>query len=135
MSLIQWNDELSVGIQSIDEQHKKLLDMINALNDALEAGKSEEILEKIFADLTDYTVKHFGYEEELFAKYGYAEEQAHKNEHAELIQQVQELQQKRAAGDFMISVEVLVFLKSFLLNHIMKTDKAYAPFLIEKGAI
>lgn len=133
MSLIQWNSELSVGIASIDEQHKKLINMINALNDALENGLADEVLATIFADLTVYTEEHFGYEERLFAEYGYSETAAHKNEHQALIKQVQELKQKMLEGDFMIGVEVMVFLKEWLLNHILKTDKAYTQFMLDKG--
>ena len=133
MPLLEWSDELSIGINSIDEQHKKLVNMINALNDALAEGKANELLAKIFDGLAVYTVKHFGYEEELFAQHGYVEAEAHKNEHEALINQVKALQDKMNEGDFMISVEVMAFLKDWLTNHIMKTDKAYAPFLIDKG--
>ena len=133
MPLIQWNDQLSVGINSIDEQHKKLINMINALNNALAEGQANEVLAKIFDGLAVYTVKHFGYEEELFAQYGYTESQAHKNEHQALIKQVQSLRQKMIDGDFMISVEVMVFLKEWLTHHILKTDKAYSRFLVAKG--
>ena len=133
MPLLEWSDELSVGINSIDDQHKKLVNMINALNDALAEGKADELLVKIFDGLAVYTVKHFGYEEDLFAQHGYQESEAHKNEHQALIAQVKNLQDKMNEGDFMISVEVMAFLKDWLTNHIMKTDKAYAPFLIDKG--
>ncbi|MCW8931685.1 MAG: bacteriohemerythrin [Gammaproteobacteria bacterium] len=133
MPLIPWNDRLSVGIESIDEQHKILLNMLNTLNDALENGQANEVLAKIFEGLAVYTVKHFGYEEELFAQHGYDESQAHKNEHEALIQQVEELQQKMLDGDFIIGVEVMAFLKEWLTNHILKTDMAYAQFLVSKG--
>ncbi|MCU7832335.1 MAG: bacteriohemerythrin [gamma proteobacterium symbiont of Lucinoma myriamae] len=135
MPLIQWNDELSVGINSIDEQHKKLINMINALNDALLSGQTKQVLSEIFDELAVYTVEHFDYEEELFARYGYSESQAHKNEHSALTEQVNNLQQKVKKGDFMISIEVMHFLKDWLTQHILKTDKAYAGFLKEKGAV
>lgn len=135
MPLIQWNDELSIGINSIDEQHKKIVNMINVLNDALQSGKADKVLAKIFVELAVYTSTHFGYEEELFTRYGYSESQAHKNEHHALLQQVNDLQQKMQEGDFMISVEVMLFLKEWLINHILKTDKAYAVFLKDKGVV
>ncbi len=133
MPLIQWNKQLSVGIDSIDDQHKKIINMINALNDALAEGQANEVLVKIFDGLAVYTVKHFGYEEDLFAQYGYAETQAHKNEHESLIKQVTELQQKMNDGDFIISIKVMAFLKEWLTNHILKTDMAYTEFLVSKG--
>jgi hemerythrin-like metal-binding protein len=133
MPLLQWNSYLSTGISSIDEQHKKLIDMINTLNDAFMAGKANDVLSQIFADLSDYTSRHFGYEEQLFAEHGYPESEAHKNEHEALINQVQALHRKMEQGDFIISIEVMAFLKDWLTNHILKTDVAYSQFLIERG--
>ena len=71
MPLIEWTDELSVGIESIDEQHKKLVNMINALNDAMLTNSSNELLGTIFTGLAAYTQKHFAYEENMFAEYNY----------------------------------------------------------------
>ena len=133
MPLIQWNNELSVGINSIDEQHKILVNMINALNEAMISGQTKQILAEILDGLAAYTVNHFAYEEDLFAQYGYPQSQAHINEHHSLTEQVKNLQSKMDNGDFMISVEVMVFLKGWLINHILKTDKAYAEFLKDKG--
>jgi len=133
MSLITWSAQLSVGIDSIDEQHKKLINMINALNDAIADGSAKTIMQNIFDGLTVYTEKHFGYEEQLFAQYGYVESAAHKAEHAALLKQVNELKIKMEGGDFMIGIEVMAFLKEWLTNHIMRTDMAYTEFLISKG--
>jgi len=133
MPFIQWNETLSIGIDSIDEQHKTLVDMINSLSDALEKGETNDVLQKIFNGLADYTVSHFGYEEELLEQCGYTESEAHKNEHKALYNQVRHLQKKLENGDFTISVELMSFLKGWVTNHILKTDKAYAPFLITQG--
>ena len=133
MALITWTEELSVGVPSIDEQHKKLVNMINSLNDALEKGEADEMIVKIFNGLAAYTQKHFAYEEELFATHGYAESAAHKKEHADLITQVVELKKKLDAGDFMIGAELMSFLKKWLTNHILGSDKKYSRFLNEHG--
>jgi hemerythrin len=133
MPLIQWSEHLCIGIDSIDQQHKLLVNILNELNDAIIDGKAHLAMEKTFDGLAVYTIKHFTYEEELFAKHGYSGEQAHKREHQELIHQVQDLKQKMENGDFMINTEVMNFLKDWLTHHILKTDKAFVPFLIEKG--
>jgi len=131
--LIQWSDELSVAIDSIDQQHKTLVAMINKLNDAFEAEQTDQVLGGIFEQLSDYTIKHFAYEETLFAQYDYPQTQEHQNEHRVLVQQVKELQKKMQNGDFMVSVELMVFFKEWLLHHILQTDKAYAQFFLGKG--
>ncbi len=134
MPLIEWSSELSVGIDSIDEQHKKLVNMINALNDAQLTGSSNELLGKIFTGLAAYTQKHFTYEENMFAEHGYSDSQEHKRQHNELISQVVELKEKFMENpQGTINADLMQFLKRWLTNHIMRTDKEYAEFLISKG--
>ena len=134
MPLIEWTAELSVGIDSIDEQHKKLVNMINALNDAMLINSSHAILGKIFTGLAAYTQKHFTYEENMFAEYGYTDSEEHKRQHNELIAQVVELKEKFIENpQGTMSADLMLFLKRWLTNHIMRTDKEYAEFLISKG--
>jgi hemerythrin-like metal-binding protein len=134
MPLIEWSAELSVGIDSIDEQHKKLVNMINALNDAILLGESNELLGRIFNNLANYTQKHFTYEENMFAEYGYADSEEHKRQHQALIAQVVDLKDKfNDNPQGTISADLMLFLKRWLTNHIMRTDKEYAEFLISKG--
>lgn len=134
MPLIEWTAELSVGIDSIDEQHKKLVNMINALNDAMLTNSSNAILGKIFTGLAAYTQKHFSYEEDMFAEYGYTDSVEHKRQHSELIAQVVELKEKFIENpQGTMSADLMLFLKRWLTNHIMRTDKEYAEFLISKG--
>jgi len=132
--LIEWTAELSVGIDSIDEQHKKLVNMINALNEAMLINSSDELLGKIFTGLAAYTQKHFSYEENMFAEYGYTDSVEHKRQHSELIAQVVKLKEKFIENpQGTMSADLMLFLKRWLTNHIMRTDKEYAEFLIAKG--
>jgi len=133
---IVWSDEFSVGIESIDEQHKKLIDMIKTLHDAIADGKASEVMDEIFNGLFDYANYHFSYEEELFDKYGYPDAENHKKEHTELKRQVAQHRARLATGDrFMGEVLLLKFMQDWLVNHIMKTDMKFAPFLILKGVM
>jgi hemerythrin-like metal-binding protein len=134
MALIEWTAKLSVGIDSIDEQHKKLVNMINALNDAMLTNSSDELLGKIFTGLAAYTQKHFTYEENMFAEYGYPDSEEHKRQHNELIAQVVDLKEKFIENpQRTMSADLMLFLKRWITNHIMRTDKEYAEFLISKG--
>ncbi len=63
MAFIAWTDELSVDIGEIDEQHKKLINMINDLSYAMSKGKGRDVIEAILVGLRDYTVEHFAHEE------------------------------------------------------------------------
>lgn len=134
MSVIQWSHELSVGIDSIDQQHQILIRMINSLNTAMAKGEANTIIGNILEDLTDYTRYHFSYEEELFEQHDYPNTIAHKRHHTNLIEEISTLKDRYEydlSGS--LSLEIMQFLKNWLTNHIMKTDKSYSKYLIEKG--
>ena len=133
MPLIEWSEKLSVGIESIDLQHRKLVEIINLLDDALTNGNANEVMTRIFHNLLIYTENHFEYEEKLFKQYGYSAQADHKISHQRLTDQVLGLQIKASSGNEPIGDEVMAFLKLWLTEHIMKEDMAYASFLIDKG--
>jgi hemerythrin-like metal-binding protein len=133
MALITWNESLSVGIRTIDEQHKKLVGMINALNDAMGQGNGSTVLKPLFEDLLKYTMTHFAAEEKLMQQYKYPRYSLHKMEHEKLTRQVQELRTRFDAGQQSLSVQTLVFLKNWLTGHIQGTDKLYAACFTEHG--
>jgi hemerythrin len=134
MAFLEWNENLNVGVDSINDQHKKLVGMVNDLHDAIQSGQAADALGKTLDGLIDYTKTHFAYEEKLFADTSYADSAAHKAEHDKLTATVISVQEKYkgGAGDS-LSGEVMDFLKSWLVNHIQGTDKKYGPHLQAKG--
>ena len=133
MAMINWNDSLSVHVAEIDQQHKKLIEMINELNDAMKVGKGKDVLEKIVNNLIGYTATHFKTEENYFAKFGYPDTENHKKEHAAFVQKVSDFKTGFETGKLAMTIEVMSFLSDWLKNHIMGTDKKYASFFNEKG--
>lgn len=133
MALFDWNAKFSVGIKSIDDQHMKLVEYINQLHAGMMAGKGNEVMGPILNGLVDYTQKHFKFEEDLFAKHGYAESAAHKAEHDKLVATVSNFHKKFKEGGATISTELMNTLKSWLTGHILGVDKKYSAYLIEKG--
>ncbi len=133
MELIEWNESLYIGIKSVDEQHKMLVNILNNLNNTLQKqGEPDEIVQA-FDAVKVYTIKHFKYEEDLFKQYNYPETKEHIQEHHQLIEQLETLHQGLLEGNIMIGVELLTFLKEWLQHHILETDKAFIPFFISKG--
>lgn len=130
---IEWSDELSVGIQEIDEQHQILVNLINILYEAIIRRTEEQDVGTILAELSQYTVIHFAVEESLMRIFDYPNYEEHKKIHQKLTTQVFELQNKFKYSQESISVEVLHFLRHWLTDHIMGEDKKYAPYLVEKG--
>jgi len=131
--LLPWSDSLSVEIRQIDDQHRQLVTLINRLYRAMQTGSNRQEIAAVLDELVEYTVYHFNAEEDLFTRNGYPEELLHKKAHKHLVAQVVEFQQKFKSGISELDMPLLQFLKDWLVQHIMKTDKRYAKFLHEKG--
>ena len=131
---VEWKDEYSVGIESIDLQHKTLLVLINQLQTAVEYSTGELFEQAALDSLVDYTKKHFSYEEGLMKKYGYAEYESHKAQHDQMIQKVEHVLQEYKRDSDNAMQQASDFLKGWLINHINGTDKQYSEYLIGKGA-
>lgn len=81
MEYMVWSEDMVCGIASIDAQHQKLLQLVNAAYDAVTSEAVHEKLVKLLDDLIEYTVIHFGHEEGIFARAGYPQLPEHKIQH------------------------------------------------------
>ena len=133
MALISWNPSLSVRIEEFDQQHKKLILMINDLSDAMIKRKGNDVLGKILDGLIEYTVIHFRTEEDYFNRYLYPDREAHILEHEKLKKKVIAFKYAFDKGESPMNIEVLKFLSHWLQVHIKGTDKKYVAFLRDKG--
>jgi hemerythrin len=131
---VEWSDTLSVGIEEIDVQHQKLVDMVNEMHDAIRDRHGSDVFRKILDRLAEYTRIHFAVEESLMRILGYPEYEEHKAEHEELIGSVVDLQGKLDKGQASIGFELMHFLKVWLTKHIMESDQKYGEHFIEAGA-
>ncbi|MFH2091682.1 MAG: bacteriohemerythrin [Pseudomonadota bacterium] len=131
--LMPWSSKFQTKIEKVDTQHKELVRLVNLLHKAMRLQKGASEVGGILNDLAQYTVFHFRFEEEeLFKKYKYPEYEAHKKIHKDLVAQVGAFQEAFKSGKATVSMDLMDFLKDWLKNHIMKTDMAYAPFIINK---
>ena len=130
---ISWNEIYSLGIEKIDNQHKKLIEIINKLFDSFSEGKAEDIIPEIIKELTEYTQYHFKTEEELFEKYNYPEKESHTGRHNEFINNVKDWKEKLNNNNKELPYELMEYLKKWMLQHILKEDKDYGKFFKEKN--
>lgn len=133
MAFYEWSDRLSVGIGSIDRQHKVLIGYINTLAEGSAKGTLNSIVGTVLNNLVAYTKSHFIYEEMLFDQFGYAETVEHKRHHASLVARVDDFYTRFKRGESIPGIELLEFLKEWLNHHILKDDMGYAPFLAAHG--
>lgn len=130
---VEWKDDYSVGIDSIDQQHKKLLNLINQLQTAVDYSTGEIFEREALDELVDYTKTHFTYEEGLLRDNDYPEFEAHKRQHEKMFEKVREVLTSYEKDQDTAMSNAAEFLKDWLINHINGTDKEYSDYLIAKG--
>jgi hemerythrin len=129
MKDIVWGDVLSVAVDEIDEDHRKLVNIFNILNHAVAEGESPDYLAAVLKELINCTVWHFSHEERLMLKYDYEETEEHKAEHQELIDSAKKLQHKILQADKPVSDQDIEFLERWLTGHILTTDMKLGSYL------
>mgnify|MGYP001336776803 CR=1 FL=1 len=133
MALFEWEPRYSVHISEFDNDHKKLIELLQKLHQNMLDGQGKNIVGGILDELKEYTVYHFGAEEKLMEEYNYPLFEEHKAKHIELIAQLDELIESYKKGESQISTETYRFLNKWLTNHIMNADKKYTAFFKDKG--
>jgi hemerythrin len=126
---IAWGRVLSVGIDEIDEDHRKLVSIFNVLNRSVTEKESQEYLRAVLEELINCTVWHFSHEERLMLKHRYPEMGEHKTEHEELIRSARELQQQILQVDKPVAEDDIVFLERWLTGHILTADMRLGAYL------
>jgi len=120
---LQWTADLSVGIEIIDGQHKRIVEFINQLNQARESGDRKTV-GKVLGGLSEYTVSHFGFEEAAMDAAKFKGAARHRQGHEKFVRQLVEYGQRYALGEEVAS-EVLDTLNKWLVNHIKRDDRDY----------
>jgi len=91
MPLLTWKPEFTVGVESVDFEHQQMIDLINEIYDEMETHKDADSIEQFVGDVHFAISAHFALEEKLMREAAYAEYEAHKEEHEELLEQIRDL--------------------------------------------
>ncbi|MBU5638569.1 bacteriohemerythrin [Geomonas sp. Red69] len=132
MTLVEWDDSLILGVGQIDEHHHRLVDILNRCYRALMLHDHSHELEEVVAELLDYTQYHFRTEEQLMAELDYAAAPSHAAAHRKFINSIHNFKDRSDAGESFVAIDVLVFLKDWLVGHIQNTDRAFTNFINER---
>ncbi len=123
-----WDPALDLGIETIDLQHRRIVDNINRLHMAQMMSDRDKVRE-VLIDLIDYTKTHFTFEEELMEKFGYPDLDSHKGLHKAFIVRIKKRAHDHIEGQD-VAPQLTADLKAWLLNHIKKDDREYAPLVL-----
>lgn len=124
-NLVQWEDSYSLGLEQIDDQHKTLFNIMNRLWSAIVRRAEAVEMDVILGELEQYTVSHFTAEETFMRAAAFSGFEGHKKQHEDFIARLQSARVGTQSGKH-ISLELLHFLRDWLVNHIMVQDRAYA---------
>ena len=126
---IEWNERFSVDVPAMDAQHKRLIDLINALRVSDDIGLSFDAIMGMF----DYASVHFRAEESLLRESGYSELHTQEREHKGFLEKAVSFSKMDLAAP-QTATEIVLFLRSWLLNHILKEDMKYKRCIPEQLA-
>ncbi len=132
---MDWSDEFCVGVAKLDQEHMRLVEIINELHDAMLSRRTAEVLNDATDRMAAYAAGHFSTEDRLMIRHGYPRHRQHKLQHDVFTQKAIELQTRVSQKTLVLSLEVLAFLRNWLANHILRSDKELALFLNSKGVL
>ncbi len=133
MPIVRWCDTYSVNVAEIDEQHKKLLDLVNDLHSAIESLADKNELKDMLDELVEFTRTHFSTEEELMKQHGFPELKKHRKEHKLLLRYLVELVDGVSGGKKLYFYSDYDVSTDWALIHIIECDKSLGAFLNSKG--
>lgn len=124
-ALVVWSDEFSLGMPEIDAQHRALIDLLNQVWAAAVKRVDHEVALPILDELEKYTITHFTAEEIFMHEMNYRDFRVHKEEHVQFVARIVAERARISAGAA-VTLDIVHFLKDWLLNHILVSDKKYA---------
>lgn len=133
MPFIEWMNSFSLGVKQFDDHHKQLLGLLNTVYDDFTTQAPVEKVGVVLDELIDYAVYHFAAEELWMMEHSYPELDMHREEHERFSKTVMDMRQDHHTGNFIMSLEVLEFLRKWLTDHILKTDAKYGRFIAAEG--
>ncbi|MDH4199481.1 MAG: bacteriohemerythrin [Spirochaetia bacterium] len=133
MSLFEWKENFSVKISRFDEAHKKLIELMNEIYAIIKMRKDNATIVSVVEELSEYSKTHFNDEVEQMIKFQYPYLKEHKEEHNQFIKELDNMKEMIQRQSNLLNVQLLNFIKDWLINHIMKSDMKYGQFFLDRG--
>jgi hemerythrin len=128
--LLAWDSAYSIGVDAIDEQHRRLFEISNRFYDAWRVRAGRDELCRIFDELLEYTRYHFAEEEALMQRIGYPGLAQHHRAHEELVDLVGRFRRQLESGTSGVETEALEFVKTWLNIHVLEDDRDIGDHLL-----
>ncbi|MCY0966609.1 bacteriohemerythrin [Parathalassolituus penaei] len=130
MAYFDWDSSLDIGVDLIDSQHRRIMDYVNDLHEAIQ-NNDQELVFDVMERLKDYTFDHFAFEEQLMEKAGYPLLEPHIQVHHRFCSRVDELNELLRTGSdpFGVARKTRNDLTRWLIEHIKQEDHNYAALV------
>jgi hemerythrin-like metal-binding protein len=136
MPLIEWDEErYGVDIDAIDRLHKKLIELLNELNETLVGTESDLLPEEAVSEVREHTALLFAEEERLMKEIGYPRYETHIQDHADFSNTLQQMAEELSEGHFLLRTKLMQGLKTWLEKHITEADQDYSNFFYQDDNI
>jgi hemerythrin-like metal-binding protein len=133
LALLTWSTKYSVGVQALDDQHKGLLRVLNALHAGMMKGQAQSVAGPLLDTLMAGARQHFALEERMMSEAKYAGLAQHRAKHQELIGKLANFMARYRNCDSTMYVQLLNFLRDWFNDHMQKEDQEYGPALKANG--
>ena len=125
-----WSPSYTIGNDQIDKQHQQLFELLSNVQKSLYKNDDRvDVISKTLESLMSYTQFHFTDEEQLMQEIKYTHLEGHRKLHDELINEIENLLDEVQDGEIVLVEELIVFLKNWLIKHIVEHDVKIAEFI------
>lgn len=124
---MKWDNSFAIGIEAIDKQHKKIFELLLAVENSVAKKDPWHILHFFLTELSEYLKFHLAVEEALLEIIRYPDHAIHCDSHARLIDQVARLQDQlkdKATGENLVG-----FFEDWFIRHVLASDRDYAAYV------
>lgn len=131
---VQWREHLSVGVEEIDEQHRRLFDAFNAFVAACNGGKGKEEVTRLFDFLDAYVITHFAAEERLQKRFAFPEYEKHREQHQKFIADLVDMKERLSSEGATLPLVITTgrVMAGWLIEHISGMDRNFGRFVREQ---
>ena len=134
MAWFEWDDGFLTGVAELDEQHRQLVRLIDEFYLTMRQSTPQAGVVRLLKGMIEYTQSHFETEERWMRQYAYPGLDTQIAQHAHFVDKVQEITDRFVSGQLILSLEITSFLRDWLSQHILGTDKELGRFLTARGA-
>lgn len=133
MTLMTWRNQYSVGVETLDNQHKAMLRILNEVHAASLRGKAQEVAGPLLIQLDSLASEHFSTEERLMESTAFPGLAEHRAKHREMAGKIAELASRHEKRDTAVNLQLLYFVRDYQTKHMQNEDQEYARWVAAHG--